>query len=121
MAKRFLEHEDTNGRGHDRHKTYASVAQDRHGLRGYGLVIGEVISEGNVGLMQGGEEKFDPERGFRLGHTTPFGMDQGLRSRNTILRSVEPYVKDGHHRQPQKPAVYSTWRARSRADIQAVG
>ncbi len=35
------------------------------GYRGYGLPIGEVISEGNVGLMQA-VKKFDPERGFRL-------------------------------------------------------
>ena len=37
----------------------------RSGYRGYGLPIGEVISEGNVGLMQA-VKKFDPERGFRL-------------------------------------------------------
>jgi RNA polymerase sigma-32 factor len=35
------------------------------GYRGYGLPIGEVVSEGNVGLMQA-VKKFDPERGFRL-------------------------------------------------------
>jgi len=35
------------------------------GYRGYGLPIGEVISEGNVGLMQA-VRKFDPEKGFRL-------------------------------------------------------
>src|SRR5436853_880768 len=35
------------------------------GYRGYGLPIGEVISEGNVGLMQG-VKRFDPDKGFRL-------------------------------------------------------
>ena len=35
------------------------------GYRGYGLPIGEVISEGNVGLMRA-VQKFDPDRGFRL-------------------------------------------------------
>ena len=35
------------------------------GYRGYGLPIGEVISEGNVGLMQA-VKKFEPDRGFRL-------------------------------------------------------
>ncbi len=35
------------------------------GYRGYGLPVGELISEGNIGLMQA-VKKFDPERGFRL-------------------------------------------------------
>ncbi len=35
------------------------------GYRGYGLPVSELISEGNIGLMQG-VKKFDPERGFRL-------------------------------------------------------
>ena len=41
------------------------VAKIAMGYRGYGLPIGEVISEGNVGLMRA-VQKFDPERGFRL-------------------------------------------------------
>src|SRR5690606_1024102 len=41
------------------------VAKIAMGYRGYGLPIGEIISEGNVGLMQA-VKKFDPERGFRL-------------------------------------------------------
>jgi RNA polymerase sigma-32 factor len=41
------------------------VAKIAMGYRGYGLPIGEVISEGNVGLMQA-VKRFDPERGFRL-------------------------------------------------------
>jgi len=41
------------------------VAKIAMGYRGYGLPIGEVISEGNVGLMQS-VKRFDPERGFRL-------------------------------------------------------
>src|ERR1700709_2712001 len=41
------------------------VAKMAMGYRGYGLPIGEVVSEGNVGLMQA-VKKFDPERGFRL-------------------------------------------------------
>jgi RNA polymerase sigma-32 factor len=41
------------------------VAKIAMGYRGYGLPIGEVISEGNVGLMQA-VKKFEPERGFRL-------------------------------------------------------
>ena len=65
LAKRFLEHEDTGAA----HKLVTShlrlVAKIAMGYRGYGLPIGEVISEGNVGLMQA-VKKFDPERGFRL-------------------------------------------------------
>ncbi|MDP2731655.1 MAG: sigma factor, partial [Hoeflea sp.] len=63
LAKRFLEHEDTKAA----HKLVTShlrlVAKIAMGYRGYGLPIGEVISEGNVGLMQA-VKKFDPERGF---------------------------------------------------------
>ncbi|TIT86154.1 MAG: sigma-70 family RNA polymerase sigma factor, partial [Mesorhizobium sp.] len=44
---------------------YMLVAKIAMGYRGYGLPIGEVISEGNVGLMQA-VKKFEPERGFRL-------------------------------------------------------
>ncbi|EDQ34335.1 alternative sigma factor RpoH [Hoeflea phototrophica DFL-43] len=65
LAKRFLQHEDTKAA----HKLVTShlrlVAKIAMGYRGYGLPIGEVISEGNVGLMQA-VKKFDPERGFRL-------------------------------------------------------
>ena len=41
------------------------VAKIAMGYRGYGLPVGELVSEGNVGLMQA-VKKFDPERGFRL-------------------------------------------------------
>ena len=65
LAKRYQEHGDTNAA----HKLVTShlrlVAKIAMGYRGYGLPIGEVISEGNVGLMQA-VKKFEPERGFRL-------------------------------------------------------
>ncbi|MGE0500881.1 MAG: RNA polymerase sigma factor RpoH [Rhizobiaceae bacterium] len=65
LAKRYLEHADTGAA----HKLVTShlrlVAKIAMGYRGYGLPIGEVISEGNVGLMQA-VKKFEPERGFRL-------------------------------------------------------
>ena len=65
LAKRYLEHEDTEAA----HRLVTShlrlVAKIAMGYRGYGLPIGEVISEGNVGLMQA-VKKFEPERGFRL-------------------------------------------------------
>jgi RNA polymerase sigma-32 factor len=65
LAKRYLEHGDRDAA----HKLVTShlrlVAKIAMGYRGYGLPIGEVISEGNVGLMQA-VKRFDPERGFRL-------------------------------------------------------
>jgi len=65
LAKRWTEHGDTEAA----HKMVTShlrlVAKIAMGYRGYGLPIGEVISEGNVGLMQA-VKKFDPDKGFRL-------------------------------------------------------
>jgi RNA polymerase sigma-32 factor len=65
LAKRWQEHEDPEAA----HKLVTShlrlVAKIAMGYRGYGLPIGEVISEGNVGLMQA-VKKFDPDKGFRL-------------------------------------------------------
>ncbi|UUP17236.1 RNA polymerase sigma factor RpoH [Nitratireductor thuwali] len=65
LAKRYREHDDTDAA----HRLVTShlrlVAKIAMGYRGYGLPIGEVISEGNVGLMQA-VKKFEPERGFRL-------------------------------------------------------
>jgi RNA polymerase sigma-32 factor len=65
LAKRWREHGDRDAA----HKLVTShlrlVAKIAMGYRGYGLPIGEVISEGNVGLMQA-VKRFEPEKGFRL-------------------------------------------------------
>jgi RNA polymerase sigma-32 factor len=65
LAKRWREHDDPEAA----HKLVTShlrlVAKIAMGYRGYGLPIGEVISEGNVGLMQA-VKRFEPDRGFRL-------------------------------------------------------
>ena len=65
LAKRWQEHGDTQAA----HKLVTShlrlVGRIAMGYRGYGLPIGEVISEGNVGLMQA-VKRFDPDKGFRL-------------------------------------------------------
>ncbi|MFO0020448.1 MAG: RNA polymerase factor sigma-32, partial [Alphaproteobacteria bacterium] len=65
LAKRWREHEDPKAA----HRLVTShlrlVAKFAMGYRGYGLPIGEVISEGNVGLMQA-VKKFEPDKGFRL-------------------------------------------------------
>jgi RNA polymerase sigma-32 factor len=65
LAKRWKEHGDRDAA----HQLVTShlrlVAKIAMGYRGYGLPISEVISEGNVGLMQA-VKRFEPERGFRL-------------------------------------------------------
>jgi RNA polymerase sigma-32 factor len=65
LAKAWKEHEDPDAA----HRMVTShlrlVAKIAMGYRGYGLPIGEVISEGNVGLMQA-VKKFEPDKGFRL-------------------------------------------------------
>jgi RNA polymerase sigma-32 factor len=65
LAKRWREHEDSDSA----HRLVTShlrlVAKIAMGYRGYGLPVAEIISEGNVGLMQA-VKRFDPEKGFRL-------------------------------------------------------
>ena len=65
LAKRWREHDDRDAA----HRLVTShlrlVAKIAMGYRGYGLPIGEVISEGNVGLMQA-VKRFEPDKGFRL-------------------------------------------------------
>src|SRR3974377_883568 len=65
LAKRWREHGDRDAA----HKLITShlrlVTKIARDYRGYGLPISEVISEGNVGLLQA-VERFDPEKGFRL-------------------------------------------------------
>jgi RNA polymerase sigma-32 factor len=65
LAKRWREHEDSNAA----HKLVTShlrlVAKIAMGYRGYGLPVNEIVSEGNVGLMQA-VKRFEPDKGFRL-------------------------------------------------------
>src|ERR1700734_2202059 len=65
LAKRWREHGDREAA----HKLVTShlrlVAQIAMGYRGYGLAIGEGISEGKLGLMQAGK-RFEPDKGFKL-------------------------------------------------------
>ena len=65
LAKRWQEHEDTEAAQKLVTSHLRLVARIAMGYRGYGLPIGEVVSEGNVGLMQA-VKRFDPEKGFRL-------------------------------------------------------
>ncbi|TVR99651.1 MAG: RNA polymerase sigma factor RpoH [Rhodospirillales bacterium] len=65
LARRWIEHQDADAA----HRLVTShlrlVAKIAMGYRGYGLPLGELISEGNVGMMQA-VRRFDPDRGFRL-------------------------------------------------------
>jgi RNA polymerase sigma-32 factor len=65
LAKRWREYEDTEAAQRLITSHLRLVARIAMGYRGYGLPIGEVVSEGNVGLMQA-VKRFDPEKGFRL-------------------------------------------------------
>ncbi|MBI3444321.1 MAG: RNA polymerase sigma factor RpoH [Magnetospirillum sp.] len=65
LAKRFREHGDTTSANQLVTSHLRLVAKIAMGYRGYGLPLGELISEGNVGMMQA-VRRFDPDRGFRL-------------------------------------------------------
>ena len=64
-AKRWVEHDDVDSAHMMVTSHLRLVAKIAMGYRGYGLPVAELISEGNVGLMQA-VKKFDPDRGFRL-------------------------------------------------------
>jgi RNA polymerase sigma-32 factor len=65
LAKRWREHDDTDAAAKLVNSHLRLVAKIAMGYRGYGLPVSELISEGNIGLMQG-VKKFEPDRGFRL-------------------------------------------------------
>ena len=65
LAKRYQEHEDPEAAAQLVTSHLRLVAKIAMGYRGYGLPVSELISEGNIGLMQG-VKKFEPDRGFRL-------------------------------------------------------
>ncbi|APE27132.1 RNA polymerase sigma factor RpoH [Aurantiacibacter gangjinensis] len=65
LAKRYEEHEDPEAAAQLVQSHLRLVAKIAMGYRGYGLPVSDLISEGNVGLMQG-VKKFEADRGFRL-------------------------------------------------------
>src|ERR1700720_4557143 len=77
LAKRWRGHGDREAA----HKLVTShlrlVAKIAMGYRGYGLPISELISEGNVGLMQA-LKRFEPEKGFRLSTYATWGIKAPL-------------------------------------------
>jgi RNA polymerase sigma-32 factor len=65
LAKRWEEHQDPEAAARLVTSHLRLVAKIAMGYRGYGLPVSELISEGNIGLMQG-VKKFDADKGFRL-------------------------------------------------------
>ncbi|ADZ69367.1 RNA polymerase sigma factor RpoH [Polymorphum gilvum] len=65
LAKRYKEHDDPAAAERLVNSHLRLVAKIAMGYRGYGLPLGEVVSEGNVGLMQA-VKRFEPDKGFRL-------------------------------------------------------
>ncbi|MFK5977720.1 MAG: RNA polymerase sigma factor RpoH [Rhizobiaceae bacterium] len=114
LAKSFLEHDDRDAA----HQLVTShlrlVAKIAMGYRGYGLPIGEVISEGNVGLMQA-VKKFDPEKGFRLATYAMWWIKASIQE--YVLRSWS-LVKMGTTAN-QKRLFFNLRKAKGR--IQAIG
>ena len=84
LAKRWREHGDHVAA----HKLVTShlrlVVRIAMGYRGYGLPISEVISEGNIGLMQS-IKRFEPDKGFRLATYAPWWIKATIQE--YILRS----------------------------------
>ena len=78
LGKRWREHGDTEAA----HRLITShlrlVAKISMGYRGYGLPIGEVISEGNIGLMHA-VERFDPEKGGKLSTYGAWWIKQSIK------------------------------------------
>src|ERR1700730_18603466 len=112
LAKRWREHGD-----HDAaHKLVTShlrlVTKIAMGYRGYGLPISEVISEGNVGLMQA-VERFEPEKGFRLATYAVWWIKAAIQE--YILRSWS-LVKMGTTAN-QKKLFFNLRKAQSKISI----
>jgi RNA polymerase sigma-32 factor len=109
LAKSWREHGDRDAA----HKLVTShlrlVAKIAMGYRGYGLPISEVISEGNVGLMQA-VKRFEPEKGFRLATYAMWWIKAAIQE--YILRSWS-LVKMGTTAN-QKKLFFNLRKAKSR-------
>jgi RNA polymerase sigma-32 factor len=114
LARRWREHGDRDAAHRLVNSHLRYVAKLAFGYRGYGLPIGEVISEGNVGLMRA-VERFDPDRGFRLATYAIWWIKASIQE--YILRS-KSLVKMGTTAN-QKKLFFNLHRAKSR--ISAVG
>src|SRR6266567_1899029 len=112
FAKRWREHDDREAA----HKLVNShlrlVTRIAMGYRGYGLPISEVVSEGNVGLMQA-VKRFEPEKGFRLATYAMWWIKASIQE--YILRSWS-LVKMGTTAN-QKKLFFNLRKAKSKISI----
>jgi RNA polymerase sigma-32 factor len=111
LARRFQEHGDTEAASKLVTSHLRLVAKIAMGYRGYGLPTSELISEGNIGLMQG-VKKFEPERGFRLATYAMWWIRASIQE--YILRSWS-LVKMGTTA-AQKKLFFNLRRMKSRLD-----
>jgi RNA polymerase sigma-32 factor len=116
LAKRWREHGDRDAA----HRLVTShlrlVAKIAMGYRGYGLPIGEVVSEGNVGLMQA-VKRFEPEKGFRLATYAMWWIKASIQE--YILRSWS-LVKMGTTAN-QKKLFFNLRKAKAKIDALGEG
>ncbi len=109
LAKRWREHGDRNAA----HKLVTShlrlAAKLAMGYRGYGLPVSELISEGNIGLMQA-SKRFDPDKGFRFATYAMWWIKAAIQE--YILRSWS-VVKIGTTAN-QKKLFFNLRKAKSR-------
>ncbi len=101
FAKRWREHDDRDAAHHLVTSHLRLVAKIAMGYRGYGLPISEVVSEGNVGLMQA-VKRFEPEKGFRLA-TYAMWWIKGVDTR--VYPAFVVAREDGHHREPEEAVL----------------
>ena len=111
LAKRFEEHGDTDAAAQLVTSHLRLVAKIAMGYRGYGLPVSELISEGNIGLMQG-VKKFEADRGFRLATYAMWWIRASIQE--YILRSWS-LVKMGTTA-AQKKLFFNLRRMKSRLD-----
>ena len=111
LAKRFNEHGDPEAATRLVTSHLRLVAKIAMGYRGYGLPASELISEGNIGLMQG-VKKFEPDRGFRLATYAMWWIKASIQE--YILRSWS-LVKMGTTA-AQKKLFFNLRRMKSKLD-----
>ncbi|HEX3404626.1 MAG TPA: RNA polymerase sigma factor RpoH [Acetobacteraceae bacterium] len=116
LSRRWRRHEDIEAA----HRLVTShlrlVAKMAHGYRGYGLAVNDLISEGNIGMMQA-VKRFDPETGFRLATYAKWWIRSAIRA--YILQSWS-LVKVGTTAS-QKRLFFNLRRMESRMQILSDG
>src|SRR5438132_13376025 len=112
LAKRWREHGDHEAAHKLVHSHLRLVARIAKGYRGYGLPISELISEGNVGLMQA-VKRFEPEKGFRLATYAMWWVKAAIQE--YILRSWS-LVKMGTTAN-QKKLFFNLRKAKSKISV----